>query len=538
MAKASNHGPDTTSGDYDAMAGYWTMVDTILDGAAAMRAAGGGGNNLNPYLPRFPNEEEEDYQYRRDNAKFTNIYADIVSNLAAKPFTEEVGLDDKADDSFKALAEDIDGRGNNLHVFAANTFFFGINNAVDWILVDYTKARPRVDGQPLSIAEERAQGLRPYWVHVPATRLLAVYTDSVGGEEIFIHARIRETQKQRMGFTEVRVDRIRVLDRQPIYEILDDGATERIIGYAPATYEVFEQQQIGNGRGSTLQWVSIESGPVSIGVIPLVPFVSGRRKEGSWRFVPPMQDAAYLQIEHFQQETALKSIKELTAFPMLAGNGVQPAMMGDKPAPVPVGARSVLYAPPVGENGQHGEWTFIEPSAESLKFLADDVANTEKQLRELGRQPLTAQTGNLTVVTTAFAAQKGNSAIQAWAFNLKDALEQAFVLTAKWLNMAPNVAPEVKVFTDFDLGTDDATDFATLVSMRKSGPNNEPDLSRQTLWEEAKRRGKLSGDFDANEEQNRLDGEMPDPPSAADLAGALTPPGTPPAPAPGDQLAA
>lgn len=99
---------------------------------------------------------------------------------------------------------------------------------------------------------------------------------------------------------------------------------------------------------------------------------------------------------------------------------------------VPVGPKSVLFAPPAGD-GTHGEWDFIEPSAASLTFLAKDVEATEKQLRELGRQPLTAQTGNLTVVTTDFAAQKGNSAIQAWCLNLKDALEEALRLTCLWL---------------------------------------------------------------------------------------------------------
>jgi hypothetical protein len=75
----------------------------------------------------------------------------------------------------------------------------------------------------------------------------------------------------------------------------------------------------------------------------------------------------------------------------------------------------------------------IEPDATSLKFLAEEIEKTIQQMRELGRQPLTAQTGNLTVVTTQFAAQKGNSAIQAWALNLKDAMENALRYTAMWL---------------------------------------------------------------------------------------------------------
>lgn len=502
--------PDTVSGDYNAMAGYWSMVETILDGADAMRAAG------TTYLPQFPNETETDYGYRRTNAKFTNIYGDIVSNLAAKPFSEAVRVsDDSASDRIKELVEDIDGRGNNLHVFAGNVFHAGINNAVDWILVEFSKATPAPGGRALTQAEEKAQGLRPYWVHVPARRMLAVYSDIIAGQEIITHARIREDRVERTDYTERNVERVRIFNREPV---TDDAG--QVTGYSPATYAVWEKGTVTAaanqpaGAANAAGWTQVETGVVSIGVIALVPFITGRRKGGSWQFVPPLKDAAFLQIEHYQQETALKSIKELTAFPMLAGNGVTPMMVDGAPTPVPVGPKSVLYAPPGGENGAHGEWTFIEPTAASLKFLAEDVKATEQQLRELGRQPLTAQTGNLTVVTTAFAAQKGNSAVQAWALNLKDALEQAFVLTCKWLG--DDSKPVVNIFTDFDVGMTDDKGPDTLRAMRENG-----DLSQETWWSESKRRGFLSADFDAEAERQRLIDEMPGEDTEDDVGAAL-----------------
>lgn len=504
--------PDTTSSDYDAMLPYWDKVEAILGGRDAVIAGG------ETYLPRFPNETDADYQYRLDNAKFTNVYKDIVDNLASKPFAEEVGLGDGAPERFLQLAEDIDGRGNNLHVFAETTFSDGLNNAIDWIFVDYTKARPRADGQRLSIAEERKQGLRPYWVHVPAKKMLAAYSDKVGDKEVFTHARMLETVVRRDGFGEVCVERVRVLNREPIYEVIDGAATDRIIGYEPATYEVWEKKATGRRTGS--QWTVVESGPVTIGVIAIVPFATGKRKGGSWRFIPPMQGVADLQVEHYQAETALKHIKELTAFPMLAGNGVQPAIVNGEPAPVPVGPQAVLYAPPImgDTSATHGEWKFIEPTAESLKFLASEVEAIEKQMRELGRQPLTATAG-ITVVTAALASQKASSAVQAWAYRLKDALEQAFVYTAMWLNLGADAAPEVTVYTDFAL---DASDDKGLDALTKARENK--DLSRRTYWAELRRRGQLSGDFDPEEEERALEEELPDEDTEDEIAGATTPP--------------
>jgi hypothetical protein len=513
MAKSAA-GPDTLSCDYEFMLPYWCMVETILDGAEAMRCAGV------KYLPKFENESVAQYEIRREVAKFTNIYGDIAANLASKPFSEETTLGQDAGEAYQRLAEDIDGRGNSLHVFAENTFYHGLNNAIDWILVDYTKAAPNPDGAPLSLAQEKAQGLRPYWVHIPAKRMLAVYSDVIAGTEIITHARMREDTVRRSGFEEIATKRIRVFDRAPIFEVGPNGQlTDRVIDYAPATFEIWEQQAVGGRDG--LQWTSVSGGTLTIGVIPLVPYITGRRKGASWRFTPPLQGVADLQIEHYQQENGLKYARDMTAFPMLAGNGVTPPMdAAGKPERVPVGPRTVLFAPPSGDAGQHGEWTFIEPSASSLTFLAAQVDVTEKQMRELGRQPLVA--AQMTVVQAGMNAQKANSAIQAWALRLKDALEQAFMLTARWLN--DSAPPEVTVFTDFEVGMNDDKDVDALNTARGAG-----DLSRETYWEEFKRRNILSANFDPDAEQERLDEEGQAADSEAELAASLTPPTKTPA---------
>jgi len=471
--------PNEPSSDWKAMAPFWAMVEVIMGGAPSMRKAG------EAYLPKFPNETKPDYDYRCKNAKFTNIYRDIVENLAAKPFAKEVGLvDGKASQSVTELIEDIDGQGNHLHVFAANLFFQGINDAVDWIFVD----KPPVPAGA-TVADEQNLGARPYWVRVPAKRMLAVYSAVIGGKEEFVSVRIHEPETVRSGYGETTINRVRELIRDQ----LPNGS------YGPARFILWEEQATTDGK---TDWVVVQEGPIAIGVIAVVPFITGRRKEGSWQFVPPMQDAAFLQVEHYQQETNLKSIKEQACFPMLAGNGVTPPTAADgSPAMVPVGPKSVLFAPPAGD-GNHGEWDFIEPSAASLTFLAKDVEATEKQLRELGRQPLTAQTGNLTVVTTAFAAQKGNSAIQAWCLNLKDALEEALRLTCLWLGDSSK--PEVAVYTDFsiDMESDKAPDFLLKMHERHV-------ISRKALIVEAKRRAFLSPEYDEEADMAEILAEVP-----------------------------
>lgn len=472
-------GPDNRSSDYAAMADYWTMVDAILGGAETMRAA------AQTYLPKFENEDQLQYDRRRKTAPFTNIYGDVSRNLSAKPFSRELTLKDGAPEQIETLAEDIDGQGNNLHVFAESAFQHGLDKAIDWILVDYTKTPAAEGTRPLSIAEERAIGARPYWVHISAERMLAAYSDRVNGQEVFVHARIAEPTVVRNGYGETTSNRVRVLNRDP----RADGS------YAAATYEVFEEQE---NEAKKKVWVSIE-GPfaITIGQIPLVPFVTGKRLGSSWRVRPPLRDIAHLQVDAYQQESNLKLVLEMAGYPMLAANGVDlrdPVKPGEM-VKVPVGPGAVLCAPPAND-GKHGEWTFIEPNSQSITALENHLEATQRNMRDLGMQPLTQ--ANLTVITTANVSIKAHSAVQAWALKLKDALEQALKFTAMWLGDA-SAAAEIDIFTDFGVDAEADTELDSLLTAQKQGV-----LSKRTVQDEFKRRGVLSDNFDPDEEDARL----------------------------------
>ena len=470
-------GPDEKSSDYRQMADYWEMVHTILGGAEAMRA------KQHHYLPKFPNESVEDYNYRRKWAPFTNIYLDVSKNLASKPFSKETALKDGAAQSLVDLATDIDGQGNNLHVFASNLFQRGLDNAIDWILIDYTKAP--IDGgvRVRSVAEEKAQGLRPYWIHIGADKVLAVYSDFSAGKEWIIHARIKEDVIERNEWDEKLTERVRVFDRIK----RGDGT------FAPATFQVYEKQRDSTGKES---WISIEGPtPIDIGIIPMVPFTTGKRVGGTWQFRPPLRDIAYLQIEEYQQESNLKSVLELTCYPMLVGAGVGATDEKGVAIRVPAGPRAVLFAP-MGGTGVHGDWKFIEPNSASLKVLMEKLDATQKAMRDLGMQPLNV--ANLTVITTAHVAEKTHSSVQAWALALKDAIELAFAYTILWLKDG-SAQPDVDVYTDFAVHMEKHSEIETLLKAQ-----SQACISKLTVQSEFKRRGVLSDDFDPKDEELQL----------------------------------
>lgn len=462
--------------DMNTMVDYWDQTDAIVEGYKAVKDAGV------KYLPKFANEEQEKYEMRLGLTKFTNVYRDIVEGLSTKPFEEEISLiqpktgETAIPNEYSEFLEDVDGSGNNATVFASLTFFNGINSAIDWIFVDYPKVDPEVIKTQ---ADLKSAGIKPFWSHVLGRNVLAARAKVIGGEETLYYVKILEPGTP---------DHVRIFER-------DDAGKIRWSLYVKT--DQFDPNK-------KTYFVLEDAGYLSISLIPLVPFITGRRNGRTFQIYPAMRDAADLQIELYQQESALKFIKTLAGYPMLAANGLRPQLEADgkTPKPVKVGPMVVLWGLP-DNNGNHGEWTFVEPAATSMTFLSGDVKDTINQLRELGRQPLTAQSGNLTVITTAVAAGKSKSAVGAWALILKNCLEKCLLITgmfAKW----PEYKPQVNVFNEFDEYNDDGKDLDTLNTARTNR-----DISQRTYWNELKRRKVLSPEFDADAEETAILNEVP-----------------------------
>lgn len=453
------------SPDMKKMLDYYQLVDALNDGIDAMRK----GKQM--YLPKFPDETNEDYLFRLSQTKMTNVLSDIIESLAAKCFEEDVKLDGEEADQNEFLREfvkDVDGSGQTMNMFAMDVMEAGIRSAIDWIFIDY----PVVDtSQPMSVKQKKDMRIRPFWSRIIAINVLEAKSVMFGGTEQMTYFRYKEPGTP---------DRVRVLElnekivKWTLYRKTDNYDEKR------KTYYVMEK-----------------NGVMDIDEIPIVPFITGRRVGRTFELKPPMKAAADAQKDIYHQESALKYAKVLAAYPMLSGNGVKPARdEAGNIIPLGIGPQRVLYAPP-NTDGSVGSWKYVEPNANTLQFLAKDIETGFQNLRELGRQPLTAQTQNLTTVTTAFAAGKSKSAVSAWAGRLKGTLEHALRITAKWESIKDAVV-RVFVFTEFDefMGSED---IAELNTARSNG-----DISQETYWFECKRRGFLSDGFDPKKEKQLL----------------------------------
>lgn len=472
--------PSNPSSDCLAMQDDWTLIADIRAGVRAIKA------KREKYLPRFVDEKHEAYKRRLAATPWRPEFVDALRNLCSKPFTKEVALQGDVPSQVKPLAEDIDGAGNNLHVFARDTFENGVAAGLDIIYVTFPAAPPAP-----TLAQERASGVRPYWVHIRAPDILALYTTRDTGRERVDYIRYRECVVSRDGFDETVSDRVRVIE---------------MVNGVP-TWTVYEKHT--NAVTKEITWAVFDSGTLTLGFIPMVLFFTGQRT-GNYQVKPPLSDLAYMQIEIYQALCREDEILTYAGFPMLKATGMSPPQPTQRTAVVngrdsiidvpaseiKVGPQVVLFAPP-SMDGVQPNWDFIQPNAANITAISTNVKDKIEQFRRLALQPTTSDSGRLTATSAAIDSAKAHSAIETWANVLKDALEQAWVFTCAWLNIQATV--EVSVHTDFGVDLESADEYGNLIKMRSTG-----DLSQQTLWQEGQRRGILGPQFDADRESEEI----------------------------------
>lgn len=467
--------PSTPSPAAEALAPLWQMIRAIRAGAAEVKKA------RETYLPKFPAESDDEYGRRLASAPWRPEFDDALRAISSKPFAKEVALAGEPSDDVRDLADDIDGRGNNLHVFSKTLFEDGVSLGAAGILVDFPPMAPGA-----TRADERAAGARPYWVEIAADEIIALRTERRGAREVVTHLRLWETATVVNGFEEVTERKIRVIE--------------------PGKWELWHKVKSSAG---VEEWQIESDGTMTLSEVPFVLYTTADRV-GPQYVRPPLLDLANMQIELYRFMSSEEQIYTVAGSPMLTANGMGAP---DDGSAVETGPGRVLYAP--GTEGINTSWAYIQPAAENLKAITAKAQSIIEDMRRLGLQPMLPKTGNVTATASGIEAAKSHTAVGTWTNGLKDALEQAWVFTMQWLRSSEDV--EVAVHTDFAVGIYGAEEVRALIDARKEGM-----LSEETFWDELSRRGVLGPQFDKDEERERLMAEVPaDDPD--DLTGALPP---------------
>lgn len=437
--------PDYQRPEYQQAEPARQLCRDLLAGSQAIHARG------ETYLPKWPAERLADYRVRAAIAHVTGYYQRTVHASVGMIVATPPKLADGADPLIATDWEDIDGQGTHGEVFAAHLATDAIAGGFCAVLVD---APPVPPGTTLSLADEQALGLRPFWVRVPAQRivswivevpdwaaLLADYATGVlTAEQVRSYARqeiLRQIVLHEPADLPQGAYGISQRDRYRVLRLTDTGVT----------FQVWERVEATATRREhfvrVAQGTMTAAGGAPFREIPLAVIYAGR-KHAPFVAAPPLLALAELNLDHFQVTADRRYLMRLCHAPTLFLAGFQQEDDGTGAATeTRVGPNSILRS--------------SDPAAKASYVVADPGAlnSSQEEKQELVRQMATLGMSFLgkdlkTAAETATGRQLDDAAENAThatvARALQDGLEQALRFHAQYRGVQ---APEITVNTTY-----------------------------------------------------------------------------------------
>jgi len=465
------------------MVNRWVMIQALLGGTETMRSQG------ETFLPKYERESDTHWDQRISRAVLTNMVELTSDHLTGQALKVPPQPDEDVPEQIVELLEDVDGQGTALPTFARGVFKEAVDKAFTHVLVDMPSLAPNEDGSARTMEQDRSEGIRPHWIHIPPENMIFMHSVTENGKEVLTQIRFKEDIVEVVGWEEQVKERIRVMMR---------GMDED--GNFVTAWQLWEKIEVSKNK---YEWRLTDEGTMDIDEIPLVTFYTA--KDGLSYGKPPLLDLAYLNVAHWQSGSDQRNILTVTRFPLLAASG---ALVEDDTGdgPVSVGPHSFLHMP-----DPQGKFYYVEHQGQAISAGREDLKDLEEQMASYGAEFLKKRPANEGVTARVLDTSESLSSLQVWAIDFKDALENCLMLTAKWLGIENAAGGSILLDSDeIGLSEADSSHLDTLTKARAAR-----DISRKAYLEELKRRRVLSEDFDIDDDDALLESEAPSPEMSA-----------------------
>ena len=415
----------------------WEIMKAVTLGTEYLR------DNSEAFLPLEPREDYEAYLSRVNRAVFSPYTQRLIRAAAGLILRKPITIDG---DSYwtDIFNKNVDGCGSDLDEYARRNLICALTYGHSHTLVDF----PAPTGAR-SLAEERAENRRPYWIDVDPTNIYGWRLDREVNYGDLIQVRIAEKAVVPEGeFGEVVYNQVRVIE--------------------PGQYRVYRQKEsdstlYGTETGFSGQFTApitpkdyelVDSGEFSLGEVPLVTVYTN--KTDTLTSKPPLLDIAHLNLCHFQRQADLIHSLHVASQPMLVLEG-----WDDQTKDMSVSVNYAMATQP------GNKVYYVEPASTAFEAQAAEIQEIEKQMASLGISTLSQQKF---VAESADARRLDrvdtNSMLSMVALDLEQKLQKAFVLSAQYLGMEP---PEIKINKDFDIDRLIGQDVTALTSLFEQG---------------------------------------------------------------------
>ena len=412
----------------------WEIMKAVTEGTEYLT------ENSEAFLPLEPREDYEAYLARVNRAVFSPFTQRLIRAATGLVLRKPITLtgDPYWTEMFKM---DVDGCKSDLDEYARRVLMCSLTYGQSHILVDY----PAPSGA-LSLAEERQQNRRPYWIEVDPNNLYGWRLDRESNYGNLIQARIAEKAVLPDGdFGEKVYDQIRVIEPGRYRVFRKKEQIEEM-------YDVSDNSVTGNFEmgSADKDYKQVESGNFSLGEIPLVTIYSG--KVDNLVSKPPLLDIAYLNLAHFQRQADLIHSLHVASQPMLVMEGYD-----DQTKDLAISVNYAMATQP------GNKVYYVEPASSAFDAQSAEIKELQMQMATLGISTLSQQKF---VAESADARRLDrvdtNSMLAMVSMELEQKLQKCFNFSAEYVGIEP---PEVKISRDFDIERLIGQDITALTSL-------------------------------------------------------------------------
>jgi hypothetical protein len=390
----------------------WSVMAAVTRGTNYLR------DMSETYLPQEPREDDDAYQTRVDRSVLSPYTSRLIETAAGAILRKPIHIE--GDPYWLELAQNIDGLGSNINEYARRALVSSLTYGHSAILVDYPAAT-----EARNLAEERAMGRRPYFVHVDAPQIWG--------------------WRKEPGTNRLLQVRIHDYDVRPLNEFGEEQVEEMRVIY-PGRYDLYTLGQ------ELVEFTA--TGGYSLDEIPLVPIYSNRR--GLLVSQPPLLDIANINITHYQRQADLIHALHIAAMPTLVLEG-----WDDTTGSATMGVNYAIAMQP-GNKAY-----YVQADATSFDAQMAELESLASQMSTLG---VTKLFGQKFVAESAEAKRidqaQSNSVLSIISQELESALNQAFAFAAQYVGMEP---PEITIDRDFDYYRLIGQDVSVLAQLNQMG---------------------------------------------------------------------
>lgn len=438
--QGSSTAVDTRSGWYDEMAVKWEKVDALLAGTEAMRKRG------LRYLPKFPLEGDDFYDWRLKTAVLTNFFKHMADQMVGKIFAKSIEVKTPIP---KEILEDIDRQGSSIHTIARQLAFDIITKGVSHVFVDYS----RLNGE-ITAREAKERNVRPFWVRICPENLFAASTRYANDEDRLSQVRWNEIGTEILGFDERQYLRIRCITERYVADdegriVQDENGKPIADGLEWQIWETSSNRLFPPSKERSLAtsagYVMTDRGSFDLSQIPLVTAYADRT--GFFTSSLPLEDVAHLNILHWQAASDLNNIIRLSQAPLFF-------MRGFKDRPEAKGANIVYFAEGEGEDIQYADMKYVEPTGRGIEAGENYLDRIIREAQMIGVRMFERARSVETATGETLEKIDDASPLQLIALALESQLKRSLDFTCQWLDLP--MENEVRVNKDFAFTGDEA----------------------------------------------------------------------------------